>query len=165
ALTDDELYPSELADPRRKRKRALIAVFTIILVGGAVVGLAGRAVWTHVKEVEEHLAAQALKDYTDGRFAIAAEEFEKLLTENPQSPKKSDYEFLLALSLSRDRAYNAGEQVVSARDEFGRFLADHRGDSHLKDDARKEDVRQTLVVLALTMTDQAEKDLDTELLH
>jgi outer membrane protein assembly factor BamB len=146
----------ELEPSHRKRKRAIFVVLGMMAV---VVGALGYATVTVIRAwqtQEQTLFAQARADYEKGNTQ-STKELEEFLTKYPDSQYRQEAEFLLALSNLRDRAYR-DENPPSVLDELRSFLANHRGDARLKDNARREDVRQVLVTLAGRMADESPKD-------
>src|SRR5262249_43371256 len=89
----DETMGDELEPSRRKRKRALITVISmlglIVLAGIAVV----ITIFSAIKQKEERLAEQAMRDYEQGTFPIAAQEFRKLVEDYPNKKNSPQYEF------------------------------------------------------------------------
>jgi outer membrane protein assembly factor BamB len=156
--TIDDSLAGELEPSHRKRKRAIFVVLGMVAV---VVGALGYATVTVIRAwqtQEQKLFGQAKADHEKGNTQ-STRQLEEFLAKYPNSQYRQEAELLLALSNLRDRAY-ADDNPVSVLDELRSFLANRRGDARLKDNARREDVRQVLVTLAGRMADESAKDKD-----
>src|SRR5207248_8904784 len=81
--------------------------------------------------------------------------FQKLIEGYPSSPDRTKYVFFGALSDIRERAGRV-DQPSKVHEDLVQFLNEHKSDVRFKEDAPKEDIRQTLLKIAETMIGDAE---------
>jgi outer membrane protein assembly factor BamB len=89
---------------RARRRRSLWLTVGISLSVALLSTLVTVFVWSALHETEENLF-QAAKDlYAEGKFAQAADKFDRLIRDYPDSPQFDQYDLLAALNRARDDA-------------------------------------------------------------
>jgi outer membrane protein assembly factor BamB len=135
-------HPDEPIHPRRRRWPWVVAPL-LLLFAVAVLGGGGYLVYTRVLHNEAEMAGKADAEYNDGKFRLAADDFQALATNFPSSESKPRYVFMQQLADYRAHVGDAPEKTGTALELTEDFLREHNTDPQLQAHAR--DIGQTLV--------------------
>lgn len=118
-------HPADLLPHSDARRRApWLIVAMLLLVAGAL----GTGVWYLVvaqSQSEEQLAAEAHKDYAEGRFASAAAKFHQLENEHPDGDHTAEYAFWAQFSDISKQVSELSTPPDDALAELRKFLKEH----------------------------------------
>ncbi len=105
--TDSPAAASEAASPifpptaKARRRRSLWLTMGIGLFVALLSTLVTVFVWSTLHETEENLFQAAEDLFGEGKFAQAADKFDRLIRDYPDSPQFDEYDLLAALSRAR----------------------------------------------------------------
>ena len=144
--TRTEDRPLALPTRASAGRRALWMIGLMVLVGGVLIGSITVVALNKLFKRENGAFAKAQSDYQDGRFAIAAAEFQALTKDYPKSKELPRYQSFAALSLLRDQVSTLQSEPRETLGEVEKFLGMFKGDPTLNE--RRGDVREVLRKLA-----------------
>lgn len=161
AFAPEPTYDAGSASSKASRRALWVIVAMVIVAGFLIASVTVMTLNAYVR-TEANLGARAKAEYDQGKYASAANAYENLLKDFPNSEHRSLYELLAELSQVREQVYSAQVDPDRARDAMQGFLKRHQSEPLVK--TYKPDIGQTLRKLAEQITALAEQEHDQALL-
>jgi hypothetical protein len=124
----EEIPEEETPQPLVSKRRALLAIVAMCLLGFGLLGGIGVGAWRFLIKSEAELSKQAREDYQLGTFSKARSDYEDLLKKFPNSEYKGEYQFMMEwCGLCSDDS-NSDTDLSDAADGLDKFIRAHRND-------------------------------------
>lgn len=149
-------------EPLQRRRWSSLAAVMMLLLGLGVIGGGAWFAWTQLAATEEKQAAEARRDYDDGKFAAAGHTYRQLEKAFPKSESADRYRFFAHLSEVRDVAHSLKEST-DALQRLEAFLEAQRSNPLLH--SYRVDVWQTVHRVLNGLIEKARTENSPQLLE